>query len=329
MIDAEKANYTISRMCRLLKVDRRRYYEWARRRAAGPTRAEQRRAELTGKIVEFHKASDGTYGAPRILHDLRDAGETVSAKTVAKCMRQAEIAGISPRTWHPPTTVPGPNPDPAPDLVKRKFDQGRRDVAWFSDITYLATGEGWAYLCTVRDGHTRRVLGRTVADHLRADLVEDALRQAVALRGHLPDKVIFHADRGCQYTSQQIADLAGELDLLRSMGRTGVCWDNAAAESFWQHSTTSTTTGTCSPRSTPPAAAPTPGSTPGTTPADDTPPSATSAHYSTNTSWPTRPPRRPPGRLTKQPAVRDQGSTSTLHHHQLRGHLLNHHDQTL
>ena len=143
MIDAEKANYTISRMCRLLKVDRRRYYEWCRRQAAGRTRAEQRRAELTSKIVEFHKASDGTYWAPRILHDLRDAGETVSVKTVAKCMRQAEIAGISPRTWHPPTTVPGPNPDPAPDLVKRVFDQGRRDVAWFSDITYLATGEGW------------------------------------------------------------------------------------------------------------------------------------------------------------------------------------------
>ena len=136
MIDAEKANYTISRMCRLLKVDRRRYYEWCRRQAAGRTRAEQRRAELTSKIVEFHKASDGTYGAPRILHDLRDAGETVSVKTVAKCMRQAEIAGISPRTWHPPTTVPGPNPDPAPDLVKRRFDQGRRDAAWFSDITY-------------------------------------------------------------------------------------------------------------------------------------------------------------------------------------------------
>ena len=136
MINAEKANYTISRMCRLLQVDRRRYHEWAKRRAAGPTPAELRRAELTGKIVEFYKASDGTYGAPRILHDLRDAGETVSVKTVAKCMRQAEIAGISPRTWHPPTTVPGPNPDPAPDLVKRRFDQGRRDVAWFSDITY-------------------------------------------------------------------------------------------------------------------------------------------------------------------------------------------------
>ncbi|MFV0452468.1 MAG: IS3 family transposase, partial [Propioniciclava sp.] len=93
--------------------------------------------------------------------------------------------------------------------------------------------EGWAYLCTVRDGHTRRVLGRSIADHLRADLVEDALGQAVAPRGDLPQKVIFHAGRGCQYTSQQIANVPADLDLLRSMGRTGVCWDNAAAESFW------------------------------------------------------------------------------------------------
>lgn len=233
MIDAEKANYTISRMCRLLGVDRRRYYEWCRRKQAGPTAREQRMVELVEKVKVHHDASDGTYGAPRILHDLREAGETVSAKTVAKAMRQARIAGISPRTWHPPTTTPGPDPEPAPDLVKRAFDQGDRDVAWFSDITYLPTGQGWAYLCAIRDGHTRRVLGRAVADHLRADLVADALRQAVALRGELPGKVIFHADRGCQYTSQQLADLCSQLDLLRSMGRTGVCWDNAAAESFW------------------------------------------------------------------------------------------------
>jgi putative transposase len=233
VIDAEKANYPIVRMCRLLEVDRRRYYEWRRRRGAGPTKRQLRLAALTEKIKAHHKASHGTYGAPRIVHDLRETGEQVSVKTVAKCMRQAEIVGISPRTWHPPTTIQGPDPDPAPDLVTRKFDQGRPNVAWFSDITYLATGEGWAYLCVVRDGHTRRVLGRSVADHLRADLVEDALRQAVALRGHLPNKVVFHADRGCQYTSQQIADVAADLDLLRSMGRTGVCWDNALAEAFW------------------------------------------------------------------------------------------------
>ena len=91
--------------------------------------------------------------------------------------------------------------------------------------TYLHTGEGWAYLCVVRDGNTRRVLGRTVGDSLHTDLVEDALRQAVALRGHLPRKVIFHADRGTQYTSAQLAEAAAELGVLRSMGRTGVCWD--------------------------------------------------------------------------------------------------------
>lgn len=233
MIEAEKANYTIVRMCRLLGVDRRRYYEWRKKKQAGPCAREQRMAELVEKVRACHEASDGTYGAPRILRDLRDEGETVSVKTVAKAMRQAEIQGISPRRWHPPTTAHGPDPDPAPDLVQRVFDMGSRDSAWYSDITYLDTGEGWAYLCAIRDGHTRRVLGRTIADHLRADLVEDALRQAVALRGELPDRVIFHADRGTQYTSQQIAEVCRDLDLLRSMGRTGVCWDNAAAESFW------------------------------------------------------------------------------------------------
>ena len=104
---------------------------------------------------------------------------------------------------------------------------------WTSDITYLGTDEGWLYLCAIRDGCSRRVVGWAIKDHLRTDLVEDALRQAVTLRGRLPAKVIFHADRGTQYTSAQIADAATELDVLRSMGRTGVCWDNAAAESFW------------------------------------------------------------------------------------------------
>jgi transposase InsO family protein len=190
-----------------------------------------------GRLVEdvkaSHDASDGAYGAPRVHADLREAGWEVSRKTVAKAMRQAGVEGISPRTFHPPTTVGGPNPDPAPDLVGRRFDMGGKDLAWFSDITYLATGEGWAYLCVVRDGHTRRVLGRVVADHLRADLVEAALRQAAALRGELPDKVISHADTGVQFTSAQLAEASRAIGVPRSMGKTGVCWDNAQAESFW------------------------------------------------------------------------------------------------
>ena len=226
MIEAEKADpgsmITISRMCFLLGVDRRRFYEWRARVAAGPSPRQQRAAELTTQILEFHKASDGTYGAPRIHADLRDAGVSVSRKTVAKLMRVEGITGISPATWHPGTTVPGADPFPVPDLINRRFDQGGRDLAWFSDITYLRTGEGWAYLCVVRDGHTRRVLGRTVSDNMHTDLVEQVLRQAVALRGVLPGKVIFHADRGTQYTSRQLADAAKELGVLRSMGRTGV-----------------------------------------------------------------------------------------------------------
>ena len=237
MIEAEKANptskITVIRMCQLLNVDRRRFYEWRAQLAAGPTARQQREAELIAQIRGFHAASDGTYGAPRIHADLQEAGVTVSRKTVAKLMHAEQITGISPRTWHPPTTTRGDDPFPVADLVKRRFDQGERDTAWFSDITYLHTGEGWAYLCVVRDGHTRRVLGRTVADNLHTDLVEGALRQAVALRGSLPRKVVFHADRGVQYTSSQIAEAATELGVLRSMGRTGVCWDNAAAESFW------------------------------------------------------------------------------------------------
>jgi transposase InsO family protein len=157
----------------------------------------------------------------------------VSVKTAAKAMRLAGIEDISPRTFHPPTTTPGADPFPVDDLVARRFDMGAKDAAWFSDITYLPTREGWAYLCVVRDGHTRRVLGRVVADHLRADLVEDALRQAAAQRGELPENVILHADRGCQFTSAQLAEVSRAIGVLRSMGKTRVCWDNAQAESLW------------------------------------------------------------------------------------------------
>jgi transposase InsO family protein len=230
---AEKGTYPVAQMARLLGVDRRRFYQWVKRRRAEPSARQQRMDLLVGRVVGIHDKSDGTYGARRVHAELVDDGWVVSVKTVAKAMRLAGIEGISPRTFHPPTTTPGLDLDPAPDLVARRFDMGAPDEAWFSDITYLPTGQGWAYLCAVKDGHSRRVLGRQVADHLRADLVEEALKQAVALRGNLPKKVIFHADRGTQYTSKQVADLAVELPICRSMGHKGVCWDNAAAESFW------------------------------------------------------------------------------------------------
>jgi transposase InsO family protein len=232
-MDAEKATLDVSRMARLLDVSRSGYYAWAQRQAAGPSPAQQRREALAVKIRNSHLDSDKVYGSPRITADLRAAGECVSAKTVAKLMRAAGIAGISPRKFTPTTTIAGAGDPQIPDLVERRFDRGRLNAVWVSDITYLDTDEGWLYLCAVRDGCSRRVLGWHLADHLRTDLVEAAVAMAVTLRGQLPDRVIFHADRGCQYTSAQLAQVAATFGLAQSVGRTGACWDNAASESFW------------------------------------------------------------------------------------------------
>lgn len=239
MIHAEKAtlrtgpSVTVSRMCDLLGVSRSGYYDWATRQHAGPGPREARLLALADEVRRAHKDSDGAYGAPRITAELRPAGEVVSVKTAAKVMRRTGIEGISPRTWHPVTTIVDPSPHAIPDLVERRFDTGEVNRVWTSDITYLATGQGWLYLCAIRDGCSRRVLGYAFSDSLHTDLVEDALRRAVTFRDGDTHGVILHADRGCQYTSQQLHDAAEALNVRLSVGRTGVCWDNAQQESFW------------------------------------------------------------------------------------------------
>jgi len=233
VIDAQKAIYTVTRMCELLEVSRSGYYKWRTARDGGPTPAQRRRADLDAKVAAFHADSDGVYGAPRILADLHAAGERVSRKTVAASLRRQGLAGISPRRFSPVTTVVDLDSPTPKDLVKRGFDTGVLDRVWTSDITYLRTGQGWLYLCVVRDGCSRRVIGWAIDEHMRAELVLAALTMAVVLRGELADTVILHADRGCQYTSAQLSRFARHHHLARSVGRTGVCWDNAAAESFW------------------------------------------------------------------------------------------------
>lgn len=142
----------------------------------------------------------------------------------------------SSRPWRPVTTIADAKPHTIPDLVGRRFDRGELNTVWTSDITYLATGQGWLYLCAVRDGCSRRVIGYAFADTLHTDLVETALRRAVSFRDPATGQtagVIFHADRGSQYTSDQLDKAAREVDVRLSVGRTGVCWDNAQQESFW------------------------------------------------------------------------------------------------
>lgn len=231
LMDAQKHTFEIARMARLSDVSRSGYYAW-RNRDQRPSERQQRRDRLAAKIKTLHSRSDGVNGAPRILADLRETGEVVSRKTVAKIMRNEGIAGISPATWHPVTTITDAD-HTIPDLVNRQFDQGALDLVWTSDITCLKTGQGWLYLCAVRDGCSRRVLGWCIADHMRTDLVESAVRSAVAMRGREVTGTILHADRGTQYTSGQMADTAKELGLRLSVGRTGVCWDNSQIESFW------------------------------------------------------------------------------------------------
>ena len=172
----------------------------------------------------FHGESDGISGAPKILIDLREDGETISRKTVAKAMRELGLRGVFPKRWKTTTLTDTCDTYP-PDAVNRVWDTGVLDAVWVGDITYLRTWEGWLYLAVVIDACSRRVIGWAIADHMRADLVQDALQMAITLRGDRPGKVIFHADRGTQYASDQIALFAAENAITRSMGRTGVCWD--------------------------------------------------------------------------------------------------------
>ncbi|MBC7762769.1 MAG: IS3 family transposase [Candidatus Saccharibacteria bacterium] len=225
----EKSNYSLKRMARLLGVSRSGFYAWAKR---APSKRAIRAEQIEQKVTWFHGESDEVSGSPKILADLREDGETISRKTVAKTMRKLGLQGICPKKWKTTTIIDGADAYPA-DAAKRTWDTGELNRIWVGDITYLRTWEGWLYLATVIDAHSRRVIGWAIDDHMRADLVEDALKMAIVLRGELPEKVVFHSDRGTQYASAQITKFAADNGITRSMGLTGICWDNAMAESFF------------------------------------------------------------------------------------------------
>ena len=228
-IEAEKAGRrNVARACALLKVSRAAFYQ----HLAGPSRRERADAELTEQIRAVHKESKGRYGSPRVHAELRRRGHRHSRKRVARLMRHAGIWGKTPKRWKK-TTIPDPAAARA-DRIQRDFttDASKINARWCGDITYVGTWQGWLYLATVIDIASRRVVGYAMADHLRTELVSGALANAVAARGPAPG-VIFHADRGCQYTSAELAGLASGWAVRLSHGRTGQCWDNALSESFF------------------------------------------------------------------------------------------------
>jgi putative transposase len=231
VIEAEKATYPIAWMCRQLGVPRSSFYAW-RAQAAGETATAARRRELAGHVARVFAAGRGAYGCRRVTAQLNRGGHHCSVGLVADLMREQGLVAVQPRAYKR-TTVPGDQPVASPDLIRRDFtaggDPGTRLVG---DITYLRTGQGWLYLATVIDLATRMVIGWQTADHMRTSLVTDALAAAIDAGRVQPD-AIFHADRGAQYTSAEFSLFCKDNRLRTSHGRTGVCWDNAAAESFF------------------------------------------------------------------------------------------------
>ncbi len=231
-IAEEKANeesaWSTAEMCRVLEVSRLGFYDWE---ARPPSRRQVTDRLLAVEIEAIWECSRRSYGSPRVHRWLRRNGFMVSRKRVARIMREHGWYGICGRR-RVRTTVVDRGAVAAADLVRRDFNPTAPDVTWVGDISYIPTGEGWLFLSTVIDLFSRRVIGWGVADHLRTPLVSAALAMAVATRGGV-DGVVFHSDRGSQYTSGEYRDLCEQLSVTQSMGATGTCFDNAPAESFF------------------------------------------------------------------------------------------------
>ncbi|WP_107055045.1 IS3 family transposase [Streptomyces aureocirculatus] len=223
--------YGVKRLCHVLGISRSSFYYW-RRTAADRAARWAADAQLAARIRAVHQESDGTYGAPRITAELREtSGEAVNHKRVARIMRESGIEGVRLRRRHR-TTVPDPAAAKAPDLIRRDFTAITPNAKYVGDITYLPLDGGkFCYLATVIDLASRRLAGWAIADHMRADLVTDALAAAVRTRGSLAGSIM-HTDHGAQYTSRAFAEACRSAGVRQSMSAVGSSADNALAESF-------------------------------------------------------------------------------------------------
>jgi len=222
--------YGVKRLCTILKLARSSFYYW-RSTAAARAAREAADSALAARIRAVRAAHDGTYGAPRITAELHDHGLAVNHKKVARVMRRHRIQGLRLRR-RVQTTIADPFAVKAPDLIGRDFTASAVNQRYVGDITYLPVGEhGFLYLATVIDLHSRRLTGWAIADHMRTDLVTDALTAAGRTRGSLHG-AIFHSDHGAQYTSKAFATACGQAGIRQSMSKIGSSADNALAESF-------------------------------------------------------------------------------------------------
>jgi len=230
LIEAEKTRHPVSLLCSVLGVSRAGYYSWRRRSSSRRAVADDRLARL---IASVFKESHETYGAPRIQAELADEhGLGVGKKRVARLMRELGLAGVSRRRKGVKTTVRAKQAPAAADLVRRQFRASGPDRLWVADITYVSSWQGYVFLACVIDAWSRKVVGWSMRDDLRSELVVDALGMALTRRRPKPG-LVHHSDRGSQYTSLAFGKTIEQAGILPSMGRRGDAFDNAVAESFF------------------------------------------------------------------------------------------------
>jgi putative transposase len=227
-IAAEKADYPISLLCRVLGVSRSGFHAWEKR---PPSARDLADAWLVARIQEIHAESRQTYGARRVHRALRHRGVRVSRKRVERLMRCAGLAGLVPKRYRR-TTIRVPGVRVADDLVDRQFAATGPNQLWCADIKYVRTWQGWLYLAAVMDCYSRRIVGWSMRPDLEAELVVDALEMAINRRRPQPG-LVHHSDQGSQYVSLRFGERCREIGIHRSMGSKGDCFDNAVAESFF------------------------------------------------------------------------------------------------
>jgi len=227
-VSAHQARFRIVTMCRVLDVSTSGYYAWRSRGASKRRRDDE---ALSRRIVDIHRESRRTYGAPRVHAELADEGKRVGRKRVARLMRVSNTVGVS-RRKSIRTTRRDPAARPAPDLVDRKFSASGPNQLWVADITYIPTLAGFHFLAVVLDVWSRKIVGWSMRARLNTQIVLNALDMAVQRRGAIGD-VIHHSDQGCQYTSTEFGRHCREAGVRPSMGSVGDCYDNAMCESFF------------------------------------------------------------------------------------------------
>jgi transposase InsO family protein len=228
MIRAEKANFPIVFMCGKLGVSTSGYYAWEKR---PESRRKRDDAVLVEKIRDSHRRGRGAYGSPRIYDDLKEQGETTGRHRIARLMRENGITARPLKRFRK-TTDSNHNLPVAPNLLERNFKADKPDAVWVADITYVWTARGWTYLAVILDLFSRCVVGWSIDDNMRTELVLKALEMAEGQRNIKPG-LIFHSDRGSQYASDEYRKALSKVGIVPSMSRKGDCWDNAVAESFF------------------------------------------------------------------------------------------------